>query len=262
MKKIINYAIVLSAVLLANLLITSCTLPPKAVGDQAQSKKINMDLVCARQIDVFQININGAKPPFSAYKHAMKKLRKYTTDKVYEHKEINLTIPKSDIYRFIHSFKERADGTYLPPKQAKIVTEQFKDFYRRDTTIVMIYAPGNDATNNFRGTIFYKRTTQPINVMAFNQAEINKSPVISDTQAWKIVLTHILGHTLGIPYSPSHNKGGYCTRRECNMYKNPDILAVLSVPLNGMPFDYCKFCQAELDAAKKSCPVNKTKVAQ
>lgn len=53
-------------VLIALLLIfnfVSCTMSPKPLDGKAQSKPVNRTLVCAKQIDIQQISINGVNPP-------------------------------------------------------------------------------------------------------------------------------------------------------------------------------------------------------
>ena len=245
-------------VLLISFAITSCTLPPKPVGDEAQTQAVNTKLVCAKQIDIIQMSINGAKPPKAAFELSMKKLRKYTTDNITIHKLIELDISEKDINPFIHNFAHHADSAYLTPKQGKIIEQKFKGSLRKSTTIVMIYTPKLNReesadSNSQRGLAFTTNTYQPINVVAYNETNINNSPVISNTQAWKIVLTHELGHRLGVPSSASHNKDWHCTRRECVLYSSPDVQSILSVPLNGMPYDFCRLCKVELSEAKKSC---------
>ena len=250
-------------VLIVSVLIASCTLPPKSLGDKAQSKTVNSHLICAKQIDIVPISINGAKPPEAAFRLSMQRLRKYTTDNVIIHESLELTMLKEKINSFIYHFKNYAnDGGYLSSEQAQLVEQTFKGELRKNTTIVMIYAPNlgmsadsNSYSSSLRGRVLSSiYADQPMSVLAYNETVINNSPVISDTQAWKIVLIHVLGLNLGIPSSPSHNRAGHCTRRECNLYPAPDKMAILSVALlNGMPYDYCKLCQADLAKAKKSC---------
>jgi len=258
MKKNINKLVVL----IICILIGSCTLPPKSLGNKSQWKTVNSDLVCAKQIDVVPISVNGAKPPDAAFRLSMQRLRKYTTDNVIVHQPVELTVPEEKVNDFIYHFSDFANGEgYLSAEQAQLVKQKFKGVLRKKTTIIMLYAPvvlksADSSSGSLNGIVLTSRyADQPMSVLAYNKTAINNSPVISDTQAWKIVLIHLIGLNLGIPASPSHNRNGHCTRRECNLYPSPDYSSVFSVLLlNGMPYDYCELCQADLAKAKKSCP--------
>ncbi|MFK5975478.1 MAG: hypothetical protein QM493_03115 [Sulfurovum sp.] len=67
----------------------SCTMSPKPLDGKARSQQVNQALICAKQIDIQQISINGIKPTKDAFAFSMKKLKKYTTNNVIIHKTIN-----------------------------------------------------------------------------------------------------------------------------------------------------------------------------
>jgi len=50
------------AFLLIIFVMASCTLPPKPLGGEAESQSVNLSLVCAKQIDIQPVSINGASP--------------------------------------------------------------------------------------------------------------------------------------------------------------------------------------------------------
>ncbi len=244
--------IVISLLLIFNFV--GCTMSPKPLDGKARSKPVNLSLICAKQIDIQQISINGAKPPKDAFAFSMKKLKKYTTNNIVIHKTINLTIKEEEINLFIHRLGDKKEIKYLNQEAYLKLQKALDKLPTNGTSFVMIYTPklSSDAYSKKqnRGLAFYN--SDKYKVVAYNQTTINNAPVITDNQSWKIVLTHELGHQLGVPSSSSHNKEGHCTSRECIMYSKPDWQSVVSVMLlNGMPYDFCKKCKAELKNAKE-----------
>ena len=232
-----------------------CTFSPLPFEDDATSQTVNTTLVCAKQIDVYQLSINGIKPPKAAFDLYLKKLKKYTTNNVVVHESINFTVEEKRINNFIQHYGNGDRNIYGLSYDDK---EKFVNFRKKteesDSAIVMIYTPEllcSRDNHQLRGYAFSH--SDRVNIVAYNGPTINKAPVISDTQAWKIVLTHEVGHRLGVPAKKTHNKAGHCTSRECIMYARPDTKAVLSVLFHGMPYDFCDKCKAELREAKKSC---------
>lgn len=235
--------------------LAGCSLPPKPLGNGAQSQQVRKNLICAKQIDIQLVSINGAKPPKSSFDLSINQLKKYTTDNVLIHDTINLTIEKDNINLFIHAFGSKRDMPHLTTIDRKLLQNTLQALPTHGSTIIMIYTPAlqpdlyDDKPS--RGIAFYN--SHDFRVVAYNQSTINKAPVISKTQAWKIVLTHELGHQFGVPAARTHNKEGHCTRRECVMYSSPDWQSVVSVLLHGMPYDFCSICKAELQKAKQEC---------
>ena len=238
-----------------------CTLSPLPMENNAMSQSVNTYLVCAKKIDVYPVSINGVKPPQASFDLYVKKLKKYTTDNVVVHDTLDLTIKdKSRINEFIQKYGngggDRTTPMYLlSGADTMKFIELVKESESKESAIVMIYTPEllckyNDE-RHLRGYAFDHSDTT--NIVAYNGTTINNAPVISDTQAWKIVLTHEVGHRLGVPANRSHNKRGHCTSRECIMYASPDWQAVVSVLFNGMPYDFCDKCKAELEDAKANC---------
>ena len=235
--------------------ITGCTFTPKAIDGTSRSQSVNKNLICAKQIDILPISINGAKPPQEAFDLSMKKVKKYTTDNMVIHKTISLNIEESKIDNFIQNYGSSRSGfNYLEPKERQKLEDALKSFPKNKSGIVMIYTPVllcSANKRNLRGLAY--NYSPDYNVVAFNQTSINKAPVISKTQAWKIVLTHEIGHRFQVPANKNHMNKSHCTRRECVLYASPDWRAVLSVLRYGMPYDFCKDCRAELEKAKESC---------
>jgi hypothetical protein len=234
--------------------ITACTFSPKVVDGKSQTQDINKNLICAKRVDILQVSINGANPPKEAFDLSMKKLKKYTTDNVVIHKTLNLKIKKDRINNFIQSFgKSRKGLNFLKVKEREKLLNALKKFPKNRSGIVMIYTPillcsiGRES----RGIAF--NYSPDYNVVAYNQNTIDNAPVISKTQAWKIVLTHELGHRFEVPANKNHNSYSHCTSRECVLYAAPDWRAILSVLFHGMPYDFCDICKAELRDAKNSC---------
>ena len=233
-----------------------CTLSPLAFNNDARSQKVNSTLVCAKKIDLYPLSINGAKPPKDAFDYYVKKLKKYTTDNIVIYETMKMTLEEGTINDFIQRYGDRRmyhDGS------AKNYGKEFVKFTKETeaskNAIVMIYTPElfwyANKKRNLRGMAF-SQSNHP-HVVAYNSININNSPVISHTQAWKIVLTHEVGHRLRVPAKSDHNKMGHCTSRECIMYARPDWQAVVSVIFNGMPYDFCDKCKAELVEAKHQC---------
>jgi len=237
--------------------ITGCTFTPKTIEKgNARNQSVNTDLICAKQIDILPISINGQKPPKEAFNYSMKKVKKYTTDNIVIHKMVNLTIEESKVNKFIQAYGSYRRGfNYLEEIQRAKLLESLKTFPKNKTGIVMIYTPilkcSVNPKRNLRGLAF--RHNPDYNVVVYNKTNIDKAPVISDNQAWKIVLTHEIGHRFQVPADQSHNDQNHCTHRECIMYARPDWRAVLSVLGHGMPYDFCDACKAELKEAKNSC---------
>jgi len=240
-------------------LMVGCTFSPLPFEDDATSQTVNTTLVCAKQIDVYQLSINGIKLPKASFDLYLKKLKKYTTDNVIVHETVNLSLDEKDVNYFVQKYGH--EGGYkttstnlLSSEDSLKFTKFVNETEKKDSAIVMIYTPEllcSRDNHQLRGIAFTH--SDRVNIVAFNGPTINHAPVISDTQAWKIVLTHEVGHRLGVPAKIDHNKAGHCTSRECVMYARPDTKAVLSVLFHGMPYDFCDKCKAELREAKKSC---------
>jgi len=237
--------------------ITGCTFAPKTIEEgNSRNQSVNKDLICAKQIDILPISINGQKPPKEAFDFSMKKVKKYTTNNLVIHKMVYLTIEKSKVDKFIQAYGSHRGGfNYLELNQRAKLAKALKKFPKDKSGIVMIYTPilkcSWNSKRNLRGLAF---THNPdYNVVVYNKSNIDNAPVISNTQAWKIVLTHEIGHRFKVPANKSHNDQLHCTHRECMMYARPDWRAVLSVLRHGMPYDFCDACKAELKEAKESC---------
>lgn len=238
-------------------LLIGCTLPPKN-SKWHYNQSVNQELVCSKKIHILPISINGAKAPQEAFDFSIEKLKKYTTSNVMIHETLNLTVKDNQVNYFIHDFSQ--GGLIYLDLANQIPLMKAVDEIRTNsnqTGLVMMFTPqltwGRKDTKEMRGIAFSNNSL--FNLAVYNQTAINNSPVISDNQAWKIVLTHILGHHLGVPSASTHNDEGDCTHRECVMYAQPDFEAILSVALlNGMPYDFCELCQSELKNAKKMCP--------
>ena len=237
--------------------ITACTFAPKAIEKgNAWSQSVNKDLICAKQIDILPISINGQKPPKEAFDYSMKKVKKYTTNNLVVHKMVQLSIKESDVNNFIQAYGSSRRGfNYLEATGKTNLLNALKAFPKKGTGIVMIYTPelkcSRNPKRNLRGLAFGHNPDY--NVVVYNKINIDNAPVIPDTQAWKIVLTHEIGHRFKVPADKSHNDQNHCTHRECIMYARPDWRAVLSVLGHGMPYDFCDACTAELKEAKNSC---------
>jgi len=237
--------------------LTGCTFAPKEIENRNTSNRpVNKNLICAKQIDILPISINGQKPPKEAFNFSMKKVKKYTTDNIVIHKTINLTIKESNVDKFIQAYGSSRRGfNYLEATDKVKLIKALKTFPTNKTGIVMIYTPKLKCSwnpkRNLRGLAF--GYSPDYNVVVYNKINIDNAPVISDTQAWKIVLTHEIGHRFQVPADKSHNDKLHCTHRECIMYPSPDWRAVLSVLRYGMPYDFCDACKAELKKAKNSC---------
>ena len=236
--------------------ITGCTFTPKKADGVSKTKMVNKNLICAKQIDILPISINGSNAPKKSFRLYLKKLKKYTTNNVVIHKTVNLSMKSELIDKFIQSYGSHRRGfNYLSIEDRKKLKDALKLFPKNRTGIVMIYTPilkcSVDPKRGLRGLAF--GYAPDYNVVVYNQTNINKAPLISDVQAWKIVLTHEIGHSFNLPANKARNDHGHCTSRECILYKGPDWRAVLSVPTHGMPYDFCKSCQAELKKAKESC---------
>ena len=236
-----------------------CTFSPLPFEDDASSQTVNSTLVCAKQIDVYQLSINGIKPPKASFDLYIKKLKKYTTNNIVVHDIMNIAVQKDRVDDFVQGYGGGGMHLYDLVDEKKD-GQKFADFRKKamksPSAIVMVYTPElicKRDHHHLRGYAFFH--SDRTNIVAYNATTINKAPVISDTQAWKIVLTHEVGHRLGVPAKKTHNKAGHCTSRECVMYAKPDTKAVLSVLFHGMPYDFCDKCKAELEEAKKECNI-------
>lgn len=249
-------------ILLATILLLSisgCKLSPKPLDGDARSQNVNHELICAKEINILPISINGAIAPKDAFSYSIKKLKRYTTDNIKVHPIYSISIDHSKINDLIHDYGTSNNLDRLSQSDQSQLRQILESLPQNMTTIVMIYTPilymgRSTNSRSLRGIAFGKRDMQPLNVVSYNKTNIDKAPVITDNQAWKIVLTHEVGHRLGVPAKASHNKKGHCTSRECIMYSAPDLQSVLSVMvLNGMPYDFCDLCKEELIDAKRGC---------
>ncbi|CAA6820818.1 MAG: Unknown protein [uncultured Sulfurovum sp.] len=237
--------------------LTGCTLTPMSFDNDASSQNINTSLVCAKQIDLYPLSINEANPPQEAFNHYLKKLKEYTTNNIIVHETMKLSMEEEKVNDFVKNYGDETLHIYdLSKKNRDRFLQFIKQTKATKNSIVMIYTPqlfsNPEEKKRLNGRLF-QHSYHP-HIMAFNPLNINDSPVISDIQAWKIVFMQILGYTLGVPANSDHNKAGNCTRRECVMYPKPDWRAVMSVLLlNGMPYDFCHKCKAELKEAKERC---------
>ena len=236
------------------LLITSCTFSPKPMEGDENKQEVNEELVCTSHLDILPISINGSHPPQESFDYSMNIIKKYTTNNIKIHNTIKLTIKPELINTFINELGRHKVVKYLSPNEKQLLEKELKKLPLRNS-IVMVYTPDlicpRNGKSKLRGYAF--PSDYKYNVVAYNSTTINAAPVISDVQAWKIVLTHEIGHRLGVPASVTHNKAGHCNNRDCVMYARPDWQAVLSVLIHGMPYDFCDDCKLELKYKKESC---------
>jgi len=236
------------------ILITSCTFSPKPMEGQENKQEVNENLVCTGKIDILPISINGSLPPKESFDYSMNIIQKYTSKNMEVFDTIELTIEEKNINNFINSLGRHKQVKYLSEEQTLKLEKVLNGLDNRHS-IVMVYTPDlicpKNGKSKLRGYAF--PSDYKYNVVAYNSTTINAAPVISDVQAWKIVLTHEIGHRLGVPASVTHNKAGHCNNRECVMYARPDLQAVLSVLIHGMPYDFCDDCKLELKYQKESC---------
>ena len=242
-----------SLLILLVFLFSSCTFRPLPMGGEEMHQEVNHSLVNAKRIVILAISINGVKPPKESFDYSMGIIKKYTTDNIEFRPTIELTMEDKFINPFIVALGRTKQVQYLFSKaQSEALEDALRGLPERGNAIVMVYTPtllNPNTEKQLRGYAF--ESPVKFNVVAYNGTTINAAPVISDVQSWKIVLTHEIGHRLGVPASVTHNKAGHCNNRECVMYARPDLLAVLSVLLHGMPYDFCDDCKLELKEAKK-----------
>jgi len=236
------------------LLVTSCTFTPKPMENEENKQEVNEKLVCASSIDILPISINGSHPPKESFDFSMNKIKKYTSSNMKIHDTIKITIAENDIDSFISELGQNKKVNYLSAEKKELLERELNKLPKKNS-IVMVYTPDlvcpMNGVSKLRGYAF--PSDYKYNVVAYNSTTINAAPVISDVQAWKIVLTHEIGHRLGVPASVTHNKAGHCNNRECVMYARPDWQAVLSVLIHGMPYDFCDDCKLELKYTKDVC---------
>lgn len=102
------YRAIWSAVFIV-IFVTGCKLSPKPLDGQARSQMVSQELVCAKEIHIQPVSINGADSPQNAFDFFIKKLKKYTTNNITIHKTISITLESSKINDFIHDY-----GSILP----------------------------------------------------------------------------------------------------------------------------------------------------
>jgi len=245
----------ISLIIFILLSLTSCTFTPKPMEGEENKQNVNKELVCVQRLEILPISINGVLPPKESFDYSMNIIKKYTTDNIVVHPTFNVTIPEGSVESFLYQLGNRNSVAFLAPEARQKLEAQLSKLPRAKNAIVMVYTPKLTCSQNknrqLRGLAY--QNDRRFNVVAYNATTINKAPVISDVQAWKIVLTHEIGHRLGVPASVTHNKAGHCNNRECVMYARPDWQAVLSVLIHGMPYDFCDDCKLELKYAKESC---------
>jgi len=238
------------AIFLAITLI-GCTLPPRPiiVGSDRE-KTINSKLLCAEEIVVYQISINGALPNKGAFDYSMEKLKEYTSSNLVFPKIINLNSTKNiqTDYLINRIATNNIKFLYLTDEEKNELEKIKQPTNPKHDMMIIVYSPKSDG--KMRG---YFTVYNETNFLVFYSGVINNTYTLFNQPAWKIVLMHIIGHTLGVPSHPSHTNNWKCTHPECVMYKGPDIYAVTSVVLlNGMPYDFCEECKAELTAHTKN----------
>jgi len=238
-------------------LFSSCTFTPKPMEGDETKQEVNKDLVCVQRLEILPISINGVMPPKESFDYSMNIIKKYTTANIVVHPTVNVSVPERSIDSFLSQLGNRNSVGFLSPESRQKLEVELAKLPRAKNAIVMVYTPRLTCSKNgksqLRGLAY--KFNRKFNVVAYNATTINEAPVISDVQAWKIVLTHEIGHRLGVPASVTHNKAGHCNNRECVMYARPDWQAVLSVLIHGMPYDFCDDCKLELKYAKESCGI-------
>jgi len=177
--------------LLAIFTMAGCTLSPLPFEDDASSQYVNSTLICAEQIDVYPLSINGVNPPQASFDLYIKKLKKYTTDNVVVHETMNLNLDKKDINNFVQKYGngggDRTTPMYLLSGADTVKFIKFvKETESKNSAIVMIYTPEllcrYNEERRLRGYAFAH--SDRTNIVAYNASTINDAPVISDTQAW------------------------------------------------------------------------------
>ena len=76
---------------------------------------------------------------------------------------------------------------------------------------------------------------------------------VGKDRVYELVLTHEMGHTLGVPRRVSHKwSENHCTNPDCIMYPKPDSSSILATIFSfKIHDDYCQTCRDEIKEIRK-----------
>ncbi|HEX3359084.1 MAG TPA: hypothetical protein VHS31_19040 [Tepidisphaeraceae bacterium] len=192
---------------------------------------INTAMLHADVVTLHPLSMNGAKPPDGALEQAADRIRPFLrgTLRIEETSMRNTptTLPSHPVFRSNRFKPSLADITlvYIPnsPEIGRGLFSRFDDQHQQ----IVLNAAGIHAMT---------------------------SPFLSERDAWAIVITHELGHAMGVPAGAGHSwEDGHCTNPRCVMYPRMDMRSILAAVFSlGPPRGFCDQCRAELESARNA----------
>jgi hypothetical protein len=213
--------------ILLMLCISGCSAP---LDSADKPEGVNTVMLSADVVTLHPLSINGAKPPDGALESAADRIRPF----------LHGTLRIDDT---------AAHNAPSPlPASAIFRSSKFKPSL---ADVTLVYVPNAPDI----GRALYTRLENQHQQIVLNAAGIHAmtSPFLTDRDAWVLVLTHEMGHVLGVPANAAHTwQNGHCTDPHCVMYPRTDARAVLAAIFSfGIPNGFCEKCRAELTAGRE-----------
>lgn len=186
----------------------------------------------ADRVTIYPISVHGAYPPESAIESAVERLRPSFQGDVIVEDPAHIEIEGAD------------EGAISIPV---VSSQQVKP---GPGVITLVFVP--EVKGDFRGIyIAFDDARQQITFDAKAISEMTM-PFFNKRQAWEVVITHELGHVIGVPADAEHKwDKGHCTDPSCVMYPGVDPRSVIRAIVSlGPPMDLCGKCEAEITRAQ------------
>ena len=204
---------------------------------------VHFGMIDAPQVKIYPVSVDGQSIPEQPLKAACATIQKCLCG--------NLVIEKT--LRLPHATYERM------PKQIAndddTIEIRTKVITPAPNHIALFFFPVAQGVGRGVSSSFPDGWHQVI-LNAKHVDQMSFSIFFSRSEAWQLVITHELGHQLGVPANKSHKwHGPHCTDPQCVMYPVVDGRAILDAIVSlGPPLDFGPQCRRELFYAKQTYP--------
>jgi hypothetical protein len=195
------------------------------------------DFLINNQVNVELINVNGLSIPDSSLQNSMKMVQSHIAGPINigPTTSVSLTVSSDGIVTEDQLYNQilrsrKLSGisavTIVVLPKLPLYDRGFSTPLEDGSHLVVLYATGIEEVAN----IFVNRE-----------------------RAYELVLTHEMGHTLGVPHRLSHKwSQNHCTNPDCLMYPKPDLSSVLTAIITfQIHDDYCQTCKDEIKEVRK-----------